>query len=63
MRGIVDQDVLDDFKHRLRANSQVEIYNDRNLVEALYGKTLNPYPMCAILNVLIYAPCICCREV
>lgn len=44
MRGIVDQDVLDDFKHRLQANSQVEIYNDRNLVEALYGKTLNPYP-------------------
>lgn len=44
MRGIVDQDVLDDFKHRLAMNEQVEIYNDRNLVEALYGKTLNPYP-------------------
>ena len=44
MEGIVDIDVLTDFKHRMKANQQVEIYNDRNLIEALYGKTLNPYP-------------------
>lgn len=44
MSGIVDEDVKSDFMQRLKQNQDVEIYNDRNLIEALYGKTLNPYP-------------------
>lgn len=44
MKGIVDEDVKQDFMKRLSQNQDVEIYNDRNLIEALYGKTYNPYP-------------------
>ena len=44
MRGYVDLDVKNDFMARLKRNNDVEIYNDRNLIEALYGKTMNPYP-------------------
>lgn len=44
MKGIVNQEVVDDFYQRLKKNQKVEIYSDRNLIEALYGKTYNPYP-------------------
>ncbi len=41
---LVDQDVLDDFLHRLRTIDETEILSERVLVEKLYGKTVNPYP-------------------
>lgn len=44
MSDRVDFQVLNDFKNRLEANQDLEINNERNLVEVLYGKTLNPYP-------------------
>ena len=44
MKELVDQQVLDDFENRLKNNQSIEIQNERNLVEALYGRTLNPYP-------------------
>lgn len=44
MKDRVDWDVVNDFKRRLDHNKDVEICNERNLIEALYGKTYNPYP-------------------
>lgn len=44
MDQLVDEEVLNDFETRLKQNQLVEINNERNLVEALYGKTFNPYP-------------------
>lgn len=41
---LVDVDVLDDFEHRLKGLPETEILSERNLCEALYGKTWNPYP-------------------
>lgn len=41
---LVDPDILEDFKHRLTTLDETEILSERNLCEALYGKTLNPYP-------------------
>ncbi len=41
---LVDQDVLDDFLHRLHTIDETEILSERVLVEKLYGKTVNPYP-------------------
>lgn len=40
----VDQQLLLDLKERMKKNKSIEINNERNLVEVLYGKTLNPYP-------------------
>lgn len=42
--NLVDPDILDDFTHRLTTLDETEIINERNLCEALYGKTSNPYP-------------------
>lgn len=42
--GDTDVDVLDDFEHRLLSLPETEILSERNLCEALYGKTWNPYP-------------------
>lgn len=42
--GVVDVDVLQDFESRMRQLPEEEILSERNLVEGLYGKTLNPYP-------------------
>lgn len=44
MQDCVNQDDLDDLYRRYRENTTIEINNERNLIEALYGKTLNPYP-------------------
>ena len=44
LEKLVDVDVLEDFEHRLRDMQECEIINERNLCEALYGKTWNPYP-------------------
>lgn len=44
LEKLVDVDVLEDFEHRLRDMQECEIINERNLCEALYGKTCNPYP-------------------
>ena len=44
IEDLVDVDVLDDFTSRLSLLDDAEILNERNLVEELYGKTLNPYP-------------------
>lgn len=44
IEDLVDVDVLDDFTSRLCLLDDAEILNERNLVEELYGKTLNPYP-------------------
>lgn len=44
MKNKVDVQILNDLKRRLQENSTIEINNERNLVEVLYGKTLNPYP-------------------
>lgn len=44
LEKLVDVDVLEDFEHRLRDMKECEIINERNLCEALYGKTWNPYP-------------------
>ena len=41
---LVDQDVLDDFLHRLHTIDETEILSERVLAEKLYGKTVNPYP-------------------
>lgn len=41
---LVDPDILVDFEHRLTSLDEVEIISERYLCEALYGKTLNPYP-------------------
>lgn len=41
---LVDPDVLTDFESRMQTLPETEILSERNLVEALYGKTLNPYP-------------------
>lgn len=40
----VDPDVLTDFENRMLKLGEAEIISERNLVEELYGKTLNPYP-------------------
>lgn len=42
--GLVDPDVLQDFEHRLKKLPATEILSERNLIEAMYGKTWNPYP-------------------
>lgn len=42
--GLVDPDVLQDFEHRLKHIPSTEIMSERNLIEAMYGKTWNPYP-------------------
>lgn len=42
--GLVDPDVLQDFEHRLQKLPTTEIMSERNLIEAMYGKTWNPYP-------------------
>lgn len=42
--GLVDPDVLQDFESRMMTLPETEILSERNLVEALYGKTMNPYP-------------------
>ena len=42
--GLVDVDVRKDFETRMQQLPEEEILSERNLVEALYGKTLNPYP-------------------
>lgn len=41
---LVDPDILADFEHRLHSLPETEIISERNLCEALYGKTINPYP-------------------
>lgn len=41
---LVDPDILQDFEHRMKGLPETEITSERNLCEALYGKTLNPYP-------------------
>ncbi len=40
----VNQEVLSDLRKRMNENQSIEINNERNLVEVLYGKTTNPYP-------------------
>ena len=40
----VNQTLLNDLKKKMKENKDIEINNERNLVEVLYGKTLNPYP-------------------
>ncbi len=40
----VNQTLLSDLKKKMRENKDIEINNERNLVEVLYGKTINPYP-------------------
>lgn len=40
----VNQSLLSDLKTKMKENQDIEINNERNLVEVLYGKTLNPYP-------------------
>lgn len=44
MENKVDFSLLDDLKKRMSENQEIEINNERNLIEVLYGKTLNPYP-------------------
>lgn len=39
-----DYRLLGDIQKRMMLNQNIEINNERNLVEVLYGKTLNPYP-------------------
>ncbi len=41
---LVDPDILQDIQQRLQQLPEIEILNERYLVEALYGKTWNPYP-------------------
>ena len=41
---LVDVDVLSDLEHRMMDLPETEILSERNLCEALYGKTWNPYP-------------------
>lgn len=40
----VNQTLLSDLKKKMKENKEIEINNERNLVEVLYGKTINPYP-------------------
>ena len=40
----VNQQLLKDLKNRIKNNKDIEINNERNLIEVLYGKTYNPYP-------------------
>lgn len=40
----VNPSLLNDLKERMKKNQTIEINNERNLVEVLYGKTINPYP-------------------
>lgn len=40
----VDVDVVDDLKHRIKEVDKTVIIDDRSLIRALYGRTLNPYP-------------------
>lgn len=44
IKHLVDPDVLNDFETRMKQLSETDILSERNLVEQLYGKTLNPYP-------------------
>ena len=42
--SLADPDVLADFETRIQKQDDTEIFSERNLCEALYGKTWNPYP-------------------
>lgn len=42
--SLADPDVLADFEQRIQKQDDTEIFSERNLCEALYGKTWNPYP-------------------
>lgn len=44
IKEVSDPDVLQDFETRMQGLEEVEIFSERNLCEALYGKTWNPYP-------------------
>ena len=44
MKDKADQNLLKDIQKRMEINQSIEINNERNLIEVLYGKTLNPYP-------------------
>lgn len=44
MKDKADQNLLKDIQKRMAINQSIEINNERNLIEVLYGKTLNPYP-------------------
>lgn len=44
LKNKVNQQLLKDLKERIKNNKDIEINNERNLIEVLYGKTLNPYP-------------------
>lgn len=43
LENTVDIDVLNDFKSRISKVKNIEIFNEKYLCEALYGKTWNPY--------------------
>ena len=44
MNNKVNHQLLNDLKERIKNNKDIEINNERNLIEVLYGKTYNPYP-------------------
>lgn len=44
IEDLVDKHILNDFKNRLNNLKSVEVMYERTLCDALYGKSLNPYP-------------------
>lgn len=44
MEDIIDPMLLEDFKYRLQHMKTTEVIYERTLCDALYGKSLNPYP-------------------
>lgn len=44
MEDLVDPCLLDDFKQRLKNMDTIEVLYERTLCDALYGKSMNPYP-------------------
>ena len=44
MKDKIDKNIYHDLNQRLLKNKQIEINNERNLIEVLFGKTYNPYP-------------------
>lgn len=44
IKGIVDENLLQDFEKRLEKLNSVEVIYERTLCDALYGKSWNPYP-------------------
>lgn len=44
IENLVDPDILNDFENKLNNLDETEILSERNLCEAMYGKTWNPYP-------------------